>query len=66
MQCPLLVQGNITAGVRFGKKTTDCLQEECAWWQKDTGECSVKLTAIFAGCLTDEITALTDTIAKRR
>ena len=37
MKCPLLSVGKVTE--RTGAE--DCLERECAWWVRNSGECSI-------------------------
>jgi len=45
MKCPLFVLAKTAHYSENVMITTDCLKEECAWWNKDRGVCSVKLGA---------------------
>lgn len=45
MKCPLFYTGWLEHESEDSKQHTDCLQEECAWWDKDNGQCGVATLA---------------------
>jgi len=45
MKCPLLKCISVDRSTAVGMFSQDCLKEECAWWDKNTNLCAVKLLA---------------------
>jgi hypothetical protein len=45
MKCPLFAMFQPFACRKQGISDYDCLKEECAWWDEETGLCSVKVLA---------------------
>ena len=39
MKCPILTAGYWSNSPGFATSKTDCLKEECAWWDKDKDMC---------------------------
>ena len=42
MKCPLLLIDDPFNGRRADFTRTNCLQEECAWWEDTIGKCSIR------------------------
>ncbi len=47
MKCPLFVMGQLANTIPAVGSNSDCLKEECAWWEANDGQCSVKVIAQF-------------------
>lgn len=45
MICPLFYMGAMSRTRELSRDVIDCPKEECAWWDKDRGVCSVALGA---------------------
>jgi hypothetical protein len=41
MKCPLLCVGELTVDEFIHSLVTDCLQEECAWWDVKNTRCAM-------------------------
>ena len=41
MKCPLLMAGYWSSIPGFNTAKTDCLKEECVWWDKNYGHCAI-------------------------
>ena len=41
MKCPLLLRPDYTDDKGTTHKWGDCLQDSCAWWDNNTGYCSI-------------------------
>jgi hypothetical protein len=48
MKCPILEIGWMQTKVGDKGVSSDCLKEECAWWECLTGMCSVHTLAYLA------------------
>jgi len=45
MKCPLLRLAEVASGKYDLEDKSSCLQEECAWWDKDNSQCGVATLA---------------------
>lgn len=61
MKCPIISAG-VAADPNIGAYSgTDCLKEECAWWDSNNERCSVLVMALRIENLSDTL----DTIEKK-
>jgi len=51
MNCPLLVASILTHQRYYGDIKTDCLKEECAWWDKISCCCQMTYLKDIASAL---------------
>ena len=47
MKCPLYISFATLVGRGMAMTSTDCLKEECGWWDRDQEGCSVHAIATF-------------------
>ena len=45
MKCPIFYTGWLDHESKDAKEHTNCLKEECAWWDEDFEMCSAKQTS---------------------
>lgn len=60
MKCPLLIIEDIRWHDNQLTDTSDCLEEECAWWIKDLQRCCVLDTALCLNILNDHLSDLVE------
>lgn len=58
MKCPLFVLGRIVSPGPTRPQETDCIKEECAWWEPNDGQCSVRVLAQFIAGMGSNIQAI--------
>ncbi len=58
MKCPLMVSGYRDRTLDPMRPATDCLKEECAWWEKEGEGCAVMLLGLQVGTVCDQLTEL--------
>lgn len=51
MKCPILMYNYLPDENPTEGKRTDCIKEDCAWWDKDFTRCSVLTIAVKVGVL---------------
>ena len=49
MKCPLLAMGAVAISSTVEAAESDCLKEECAWWNDRFGMCSQAVDAYLKG-----------------
>ena len=58
MKCPMLTMYAMTYKKPEEFKDRDCLKEECAWWQREIGNCIIYQMGMEVGtlcCLLEQI-----------
>ena len=55
MKCPLLVKARLEAGSPLATNLTDCLKEECAWWDGRSQVCSVLMAQVNLSSIADSL-----------
>ena len=60
MKCPLLATAEIWLKPKGPIKYSDCLKEECAWWDEQNGQCVIKGIMIELRCAVDILEEVRD------
>ena len=55
MKCPLLVSGWWSKEPGFKTSKTDCLKQECAWWNVGLECCHIREIAVSLEVLSDSL-----------
>ena len=60
MKCPLFVRGHTQAEMKGSILQTECLKEECAWFDWRVGACSIQTLTRNVNVLAAEVVKLRD------
>ena len=64
MKCPKLVAGQLSQQIPVVNSESDCLKEECAWWQGDDEVCWVVQTGIALSSIASDLITIRKDIGR--
>ena len=65
MLCPLFRVTKTTKDGEVEWHLSDCLKEECAWWNETQGMCAVKDLAQQLGYISSDLTQISESMPTR-